>query len=151
MHKRFLRIIALLLALCLFGVQPAFASDGISTWGSYFIQSYCPSLEQITDTAFRVWFEVSAVGGYALEIGASEIQVQRSADGTTWTTMNTYTPQMAPRMLDYNTGMHAAYIVYPGTSGYYYRARVVFYVKNDRGIGEIIDYTEVLHLLPLSN
>lgn len=86
------------------------------------------------------WYEVTAVKGMD-ELGASQIRLQRSADGVTWTTVKTYSSNDYSSMICENTGTHGGYATYSNvSSGYYCRARVDHYAKLGNGYGTYTDY-----------
>lgn len=149
--KRTLRLISLLLCMTMLLALPVQAEPAVSPYASCYFQSTDLSLEQITDSAFRVWFQVIASCGTKDELGVSEIIVQRSTDGTNWEKINTYYPYSSPSMMGYDTAIHSGYVVHVGTQGYYYRAYITFYAKNSSGSGYMMRYTEVLYLQPMSN
>ena len=76
----------------------------------------------------------------------SAIKVQRSADGTTWSNMRTYTKEDYSNLICENTASHASCVTYTGTPGYYYRAKITLYATNDEGIGSLTRYASSLHL-----
>lgn len=149
--KRFCRIICTFLAISILVVSPAYAAEDAAPYASCFFRSTRTSLEQCADSAFRVWFEVSASCGLKDELGASEIIVQRSSDGVNWESIKTYTPTRYSQMIAYDVTFHAGYVVHAGTQGYYYRAYVTYYAKNSTGTGYMYEYSDVLLLLPLED
>lgn len=149
--KRSLRLISLVLCVALVLAVPVQAESGVSPCSSCYFQSAGITLYQVTDVAFQIWFEVVASCGTKDELGVSEIIVQKSADGTTWEKTGTYYPYSSPTMIGYDTGHHVGYVVYVGTTGYYYRACVTFYAKDDSGEGYYPLYSKVLHLQPLED
>ena len=80
------------------------------------------------------------------KIGASWIEIQRSSNGSTWTTMKTAYAADYPQMIKENIIYCTDYITYTGTVGYYYRACVKFYAEKGNGSGIIYHYTDVLKL-----
>lgn len=129
--KRFLTLISLLLVVSLLLPMTASASEMSTRRASdYFAADSC-YLQKVSSTELRVWFDVT---GLAImeEIGTSVIIVQRSSDGSKWEDMKTYTKENYPEMIAYNTGVHADYVTYSATPGYYYRAYVRFYAKRVR-------------------
>ena len=133
--KRFSRIVCMLLAVVMVFAAPAAAIENENSRASNFFMSSDVYLYQTTSTQFRVWFEVSALGGMD-KLGASEIKVQRSSDNENWTTMKTYTMDSYSNMICENTGAHASYVTYTGQTGYYYRAKITLYAENSSGFGE---------------
>lgn len=112
----------------------AAGESNVSSGYSLYFHSYSTYLWRISSTEFEVWFEVTA-RGVMDELGASYIEVQRSTNGTTWTTVATYEPDDYPQMICKNTGMHAECVPYVMTSGYQYRAVVTYYAKSGAGSG----------------
>lgn len=145
--KRFVKLICVILAIATIAAVPVSAETEASTRASDFFAAISTYIYQTTDTKFQVWFDLVTVEGMD-ELGASSIKVQRSADGTNWTTMFTYLPEYYPQMIDTNSGSHAAYVPYHGTEGYYYRALVTFYAAKGNGIGKLDRYTQTVYLQP---
>lgn len=138
--KKLTQFLCLVLVFSLIAAVPAFASGATPRASDYFA-SYSSYIETRSSNSFRVWYEVNAVKGMD-ELGASEIRVQRSADGVTWTTVKTYTSDNYPSMICEDTGSHDGYVTYSNaSSGYYYRARIDYYAKLGNGTGIYIDYT----------
>lgn len=145
--KKSLRILSLVLALSLFFALPVHAASVVEPRGSAFFSSYWTFLYKASSNSFEIWFDVDSNAAIMQEIGVSIIEVYRSADQENWTKMRTYEMEDYPEMIDDNTGSHTGYVTYNNaTSGYYYRARVIFYAKNSTGIGERFVYTEILKM-----
>lgn len=142
--KRFIRIIAMLTVLATMVVMPVWAEAANSRASSFFGSSNV-YLYKLSGTQFEVWFNVTATGGMD-ELGASEIKIQRSSDGENWSTMRTYIKEVYSNMTDTNTSNHASYFTYTGTAGYYYRAKITLYAKNDEGTGYLERYTAKIKL-----
>ena len=146
--NRFLRCVCLVLAIALMLPTTALAAEqesSASTYSAYFV-TYDSYLWKTSSTGFEVWFDVCA-RDIMLELGASSIIVQRSYDGTTWTSMREYTPDKYPQMLCENTGSHGDCVLYyNGLPGYYYRAYVTFYAKKSSGYGKVFLYTQPMQL-----
>ena len=145
--KRITRLICLLLAVLMCANAPVFATGMVSPKASSFFwsSSVCLYRPSTSSTTFQAWFDVSCIGTME-EVGASIILIQRSSDGVNWTTMRTYTKEAYSNLVDHNTGTHASYVSYTGTTGYYYRACIVLYAKNSSGIGEVTEYTSAIKL-----
>ena len=137
--KRFVRFVCLIMVFATAISIPAYATEQ-SQRASNYISSYRAYCYAVSSTKIEVWFSVVGAGTMD-EIGASTIKVQRSSDGTTWTTMKTYTKESYPQMIDTNSGFHGSSVTYTATPGYYYRARVEFYAKNSTGSGYMYYYT----------
>ena len=130
--KRFLKITSLILVIALVCAVPVYAEEEASMRSSAYFSTHDLYLSKKTSTKFQVWFDVDALRTMD-ELGAKTIKVQRSPDGSTWTTMFTYSKEYYPQMIDENTGSYGSYVPYTGTEGYYYRAKVTFYAKEGNG------------------
>lgn len=141
------KLICLIVAMALLLAVPVAAeeNDGISTYSLYFI-SWSAYLYKESSTQFDICFDVLARDTMK-ELGVSWVKVQRSSDGSTWSTIETLTPDDYPEFMAENTSMHMDYILYTATSGYYYRAYMKFYAKNSSGgSGVVYAYTDVVKL-----
>lgn len=137
-------VLVFVLALPAQAVSPdtgvPYSSDYFVTNGAYLYQPTAGSL------TFEVWFETVAFGVMA-ELGSTSIRVERSENGVNgWTTVKTYTPAKYPQMMSQNRCSYTASVSYTGTAGYYYRAYVEFYAKNNSGSGYKYLYAEPLGL-----
>ena len=141
--KRFTQVISLVLVLSMVLVIPAYAAEGNVRASNHFLSRSC-YLNRTSGTSFQVCFDVVAVGQMQ-ELGASEIKVQRSADGVNWTTVKTYNKSSYSNLIAYNTGEHGSNVTFINVSpGYYYRAYVEFYAKNSAGTAIYGSYTSSL-------
>ena len=140
--KKSVRFVCVLLAASILFAMPVSAVESRS---SSFFRSSCVYLYQTSTNSFQAWFEVDALDVMD-ELGASVIKIQRSSDGENWTTMATYSRSFYPNFICENTGIHASYISYTGTVGYYYRAYIILYAKNSSGFAEWSRYTTTLKL-----
>ena len=143
--KRFVKCICLFLVLVMALTTTAFAAESVMPRASNYFMRYTAYLYQVTSTKFEVWFSVSAVEGMD-ELGVRTLKVQRSSDGTDWTTMKTFTREDYPELICEDTSMHSTCVSYTGTRGYYYRAYVEFYAKNSSGTGIYTYYTAAIQL-----
>jgi len=145
--KRFIRFACLVLAIVLTLSVPVFAAEApeAEMYSSVYFSMFDYYLWEVSDTQVQVWFEVTSPRGMD-QLGTSLIKVQRSTDQSNWETMQTYTPEDYPQMLCANTGAHSDCVDYTYTSGYYYRAFIIFYAKRNGGIGEYSVYTAVMWL-----
>lgn len=142
--KRFLRCLSLVLVLVM-ALGTVTSAQEISPRSSYFFASWDSSLYKTGSDQFQIWFDVVAMGGMD-ELGVSTIEVQRSSNTTSWTTVRTYHSAYYSAMIEEDTSAVCNYVTYTGTTGYYYRAYVTFYAKDYTGTGEMYDYSEVLYL-----
>ena len=143
--KRFSRLVSLLLVVVMALAVPAAATENENARASNFFMSSDVYLYQTSSTQFQAWFEVSALGGMD-KLGASEIKIQESSDNENWTTVKTCTSANYSNLIRENTGVHASYVSYTGTSGKYYRAKISLYAENSTGVGEWIRYTSSILL-----
>ena len=79
-------------------------------------------------------------------IGASNITVEKSSDGVSWTPMLTYYSSVHTQLVGTNRAVHAATVNYSGATTGYYRAKIILYAKCETGIGEMIEYTATIKL-----
>lgn len=143
--KRFIRSTCFVLAVVLLLSIPAFAAETAEPRASYFFISSSTFLCNVSGTSFEAWFDVTATGRME-ELGVSFIKIQRSSDGVNWTTVRTFSKEDYPNLLKYNTINHSDGISYTGTRGYYYRAYIQLYAKNDTGIGKMDRYTSYIYI-----
>lgn len=146
--KKLIRFICMILTCGLLLAVPAQAAESAETRASAFFSTYGTDLYITSSLSFQIWFDVMAnAGSSPQKLGASEIALYESADGQSWTKIKTYTMDDYPQMVEQNTTYHADYVPYDNAiTGYYYRARITFYAKNSRGIGEKDVYTEIIRM-----
>ena len=84
--KRFLRCTCLLLVLATVLSIPAFAAEASEPRSSSFFLRSSVYLCNVSGKSFEAWFSVTGVGTMDV-IGAKTIKIQRSSDGTNWTTV----------------------------------------------------------------
>ena len=133
-------IICTVLAVIMLFTVPVSAMENTDSRASSFFGSSSVYLYQTSSTTFQAWFEVSALGVMD-KVGASEIKIQKSSDNENWTTVKTCTMANYSNLIRENSGIHASYVSYTGTSGYYYRARITLYAKDGTASGEVTRYT----------
>ena len=143
--KRFVRCTCLLLVLSMLLAIPALAAESAEPKSSSFFGGSSVYLCNFTGHRFEAWFEVTGVRTMDI-IGAKKICIQRSSDGTNWTTMKTFHMDDYPHLVDDNTGMHAAGVSYTGSSGYYYRAYIQLYAKKGVNSATMNEYTSKLYV-----
>lgn len=147
--KKITCLLLVIICLSMSIISPVSAA-GIGTtvepMASSYFAVHSVSLQKTSSTSFRVWFDVTAVGMMD-ELGVSEIEVQRSSDGVTWTKMRRYFPSHYSQMICENTCSHVDYVEYnDGIQSYYYRAYITLYAKNSSGSATRYRYTEVIRL-----
>lgn len=134
--KRLTQFVCLILIASMLLTIHVFAAEQASD----FFAAHSCYLWEVSDSEFEACFNVTAVDAMDV-LGASEIKVQRSANGSDWETVATYYD-----IYRYDRSYASGYVTYSSvTSGYYYRAKVTFYAENDSGIGEYTAYTSSLH------
>lgn len=142
--KCLLRSVCILLVIAMMFTVPVSAEEQNERSSAYFgvLKTY---ITRPSDTQIQIWFDVT--GKERMDtIGVSEIELQRSVNNATWTTIKTYTPDDYPQMLENNTVSCANYVPYTGSMYYYYRAYVTFYAKKGTGWGEMHRYTSPIRL-----
>lgn len=143
--KRFLRCTCLLLVLATVLSIPAFAAETSEPRSSSFFLKSSVYLGNVSGKSFEAWFEVTGVGTMDV-IGAKTIKIQRSSDGSNWTTMKTFSKDTYTSLVDTNTGYHATGVSYTGSGGYYYRAYIQLYAKKGVNTGTIDRYTSSIYI-----
>ena len=143
--KRFTKCICLLLVCVMMFSTTAFAAEPDDSRASNFFAGSSVYFWNTSGRNYQIWFDVTAVGTMQ-KLGASEITVQRSTDNSNWTTVKTYLMGNYPQMIATNTGVHANYVSFTATSGYYYRAIVYLYAKNSSGEGNMREVTATVNL-----
>lgn len=138
--KHISRLICILLSIIMALSVPATAVENAEPRASSYFMSSDVYISMTTSTQFRAWFEVTALG-IMEKVGASEVKVQKSSDGESWTTVKTYSMSNYSNMICENTASHASYVTYTGQTGYYYRAKITLYAENSSGIGKWTRYT----------
>ena len=146
--KKLIRFIGMILVCSLLLAVPAHAASAAEPRASAFFSSHGTDLYITSSTSFQIWFDVVANAGPNMqELGVSEIALYESADQQSWTRVATYTMDAYPHMVAQNTSSHEGYVPYDtAITGYYYTARITFYAKNSRGIGELDVYTEIIRM-----
>ena len=145
--KKFMRNVCLILALSLILAVPAYADTTVEPRESAFFASYVTTLEKVTSTSFRIWFDVDSNAAMMDVLGVREIIVYRSSDQQSWVEVRTYEMIDYPEMIDTNSYSHVDYVTCNNAlPGYYYTAYVTFYAENSRGIGERYVYTPILQM-----
>lgn len=143
--KRHIKCICLLLALVMVLSIPAMAAELYDTRASSFFMSSSVYLYKTSSKTFEAWFDVTAVRTLD-ELGASEIKIQRSTDNENWTTVKTCTMDNYSNLVCEDTASHESYVTYTGSSGYYYRAYIELYAKDEVGTGYWDRYTSSIYI-----
>ena len=143
MMKKSISIICVIIAVISLLAVPVSAEEN-STYSSIFFCSYDSAI-YVEGRTLEIWFDVVGNGGMD-EIGVSCITLERSSNGSSWSTVKTFYPEDYPQMICYDTGIAYDYVTYTGSSGYYYRAYVTYYAKNSRGRGNAYQYSETVYM-----
>ena len=143
--KRFIRGASLVLALVMVLTVPAFAAEPVQPRASSFFMQSSVYLCNVSGTSFEAWFDVTGLDIMDV-IGAKYIKIQRSSDGSNWTTVKTFSKDTFTHLVDTDTFAHAAGVSYVGTGGYYYRAHIQLYAENSTGYGTWDRYTSSIYI-----
>lgn len=143
--KRFTRCIAFLLVCVMMVSTTAFAAEVPEPRASNFFMASSVYFWNTSGNSYEIWFDVTAVGTM-MELGASEITVQRSTDERNWTTVRTYYKENYSQMTDTTTTHHVDCVPFTATTGYSYRAIVYLYARNSSGTGTMRETTALLDL-----
>lgn len=139
--KRLTKAVCFLMVAVMLFSTTAFAAESRA---SNFFAMTSTYLERVSSSTIDIWFDVSAVGRMD-ELGVRKIKLQRSTDRSNWSTIETYDMDDYGEMICEGTASHSGCLTYSSAStGYYYRAYVIFYAKNSSGIGEFTDYTATI-------
>ena len=143
--KRFIRCMCLFLAVAMFLVTPAFAAEAPEPKGSNYFVNSSVFLCNISGITFEAWFEVTGTGTMDT-IGVNFIKIQRSSDGTNWTTVKTYSKESYTHLVKNNSTVHTAGVSYTATGGYYYRAYIQLYAKKGVNSAIMDEYTSRIYI-----
>lgn len=141
--KKYIRIICVVMVALLLLAMPICAEEG-STYSSIFFGAYDSAI-YASGRTLEIWFDVVG-NGMMDEIGVSNIKLQRSSNGSSWSTVKNFYPEDYPQMICEDTSIAYDYVSYTGSYGYYYRAYVTFYAKNSRGSGKTFQYSETVYI-----
>ena len=131
-----------------------FSSFGVASAqmdASAYLSSYGAYISPVGNGDMRIWFEVNGTGTMD-DIGVTQIILESSMDGKTWTRARTYTYDLTksdaendyPQMMAHNTYFNDNYVTHNGTANRYYRAYVNFYAGKDGGSSTRASYTPVV-------
>lgn len=143
--KRFIQSTSLVLAILMILATPAFAAEHQSSRESSYFMRASVYLNKTSATSFQACFDVTATHSMQ-KLGARTIKIQRSADGSNWETIRTYSMDSYSHFICENTVFHGSSISHTGTPTYYYRAYVALYAKDSSGSAEWYLYSNPLKL-----
>ena len=143
--KNCTRIISLILIVAILTPLNVFAEEDVAPYGSNYFSATETYIYRINGNTIGVWF-------YALakremdQLGASYIQIERSADKQNWTSVATYTSLNYSQLMSSGVYQHGNYVPYVATYGYYYRAYVRFCAKEDGATAYFSWYTNPFYV-----
>lgn len=138
--KKMIRIGCLILAVLLIFPATAYATEA-STYGSRYFSAMQTYIYEADSGQLGVWFYVIAKRDMN-KLGADYVQVERSRDKSSWTTVATFHDDNNPSMLGENRFTYGSSVFFTPTSGYYYRALVRFYAKEGTATATYSWYTD---------
>lgn len=143
--KRFTRCICFLMVCVMLCATTAFAAETVEPRASMFFVGSSVYFWHTSGNSYEIWFDVTGKGSMT-ELGASEIEVQRSTDEENWTTVRTYYKEDYSQMTKSSTTSYANCVPFTATTGYSYRAIVYLYARNSSGTGNMRETTAILDL-----
>ena len=143
--KQFTKRICILLVCVMMFTTTAFAAGPVEPRGSNFFVCSSVYFWNTSGRNYEIWFDVTSKGTM-IELGASEIVVQRSTDEQNWTTVRTYYMEDYSQMTESNSYTYANCVPFTATSGYAYRAIVMLYARNSSGRGYMQEVTATVDL-----
>lgn len=142
--KKFTQYLCVLIALLTLFTTTAFAAEYKGSRASSYFVATSAKLKN-TSSGLEITFDVTGTATMD-QIGARSVVIQKSTDGSSWSTVKTYTKDAYPEMLASNTGAHTGSFTYVAAKGYYYKAYVVFYAKKGTGTGEYTHYSSTVKI-----
>lgn len=122
------RVFSLLFAI-IFVVSSFSIVSAADSRASAHLNGYNCYFETIGGGDIEICFDVYGTGRMS-SIGATEIVLQRSSNGISWTTVKTFTSDEYPEMLASGVSFYLSSVTYDGTAGMRYRADVTVYASN---------------------
>ena len=122
--------IILIIIMCLTPTASAASISPDSINSSLYLAAYGADMYAEGGGEVSIWFDVTATGTMD-EVGALTIILQQSTNGTTWSTVKTYSYTSYSNMLNYNDTECVSGVYYNGVSGRYYRAYVTVWAGID--------------------
>lgn len=121
--KRFIRLMAMLLALVLVlpvGIRTAKA-EAIQPRASDYLDSYNGYVYPAGNGKIQVWFTVT--GNNDMDsLGCLRLSIYESTDNENWIWVKNYTNTTNPDFLAYDDFFHTSHVEYQGVAGRYYKA-----------------------------
>lgn len=124
--KRFVRMIAVLLILGSLCSVAAMAEEEATPWTSLIFEKAFANVYKNSSSEVCCRIEVSTYLQMA-KLGVKTVKFQRSVNGTSWSTVKTYSASTTSGMTNTNAYSYTGTLSHTAFSGSYYRAYVVFY------------------------
>lgn len=133
--KKFITLLmTLVFTMSYFFSVSAFAAEmeEITPYASDYFSSYDVAITSLGDGELRI--NITANGKKIMtEIGATKV-VLKEYNGSSWTTVKTFTSSSYPDLMGYNKRTHAGSVsYYNATDGKKYQATATFYAKDASG------------------
>ena len=147
--RKAINSLALLLAITVLLTMPVYAAenDQIMPCESEVLSRYTGYLSVSSGNEIKICFVV--MGTQSLDkIGALIIEIQRSSDGESWTTVETYECADYANMMATTSYTCGSYVTHYGEYGYYYRAKVTFLGQKGNIVYTPTIYTDMIYLAP---
>lgn len=147
MKKQYYRLMAVVIAviLSILGGVPASAVEPRAT---LYIEATDVGILRTENKEIKILYSVDAAT-ILDKIGVYYITVQRSTDQQTWTPEQVLYYFDHPEFMSENYFSHSGSLLYTGTRGYYYRAKIVFLAEDDGHTETDTVYTQTVYI-PLS-
>ena len=123
-------VLAMMFILSVFATSAAAATP--QPKASKFIRDAYASVRAAGSGKVTVTVNVSATAAMT-KIGTTTISIQQSTNGSSWTTVKTYSSSSVSALLGSGTSYNKTPVTYQGTKGYKYRAVVTCYAANASG------------------
>lgn len=143
--KRKFRCMSMILAMLMLFSITVYADDS-ATYSSLFFDSYGVGIVKISSTVLEVGYDIVATRTMD-KLGVSQIKIQRSSDGNTWTTAHTFSKDTYPWFICDNTSSHDGAVRCTTLTGYYYRAKITYWAeKEGLGTGQYTVTSKTIYL-----
>lgn len=133
------RLLCSLLAVCMCSSLLCTAASAVEPRSSDYLDSYVCAVTAKSEGEIVVTATVNAIIN-ATEIGATDVYLYESSNGTSFTCVEHFSADDYPRMLGSGRHFNRDIVTYEGTVGKYYFAEVYVYAGNSTG-GDTRVYT----------
>lgn len=110
----------------------AATAEPIQPYASSYLDSYNAYVYPAGNGKIQVWFTVTGTRRMDT-LGTLTIKIYQSTNQTSWTWVESFTNDITPSMLGYDTYYHSGHVDYQGVAGRYYRAYVCVWAGKDGG------------------